>query len=335
MTKHFSFSCPRCSIALPTWTSGAQACAKCSTTFELRDGIYRFLLPERLRELQPFLDQYRAVREKDGYRSRSPDYYCSLPQVDANDSQAEIWRIRQKTFNSLCRFILPRFNRCPPPEPVEGGGLRPFDKLRAQPASRDLMILDLGAGNGWLSHRLAALGHPCAAVDWFDDAEDGLGASRHYPVEFLRVQADFDQLPFAPGAPGQFDLVIFNASLHYSPNVPATLERAAHLLTPGGALVIMDSPIFHSTKSGRQMLAEKEDNFRKRYGITEVVRSGVGYLTLGELAQAGQKLRKELQFIPSRGGWRWETRRLLAALKNGRESARFGLVFYRGDRRDR
>jgi len=333
LNLNFSFSCPRCSTDLPAWTSGAQICSKCGTAFELRDGIYRFLLPERLIELQPFLDQYRAVREKDGYRSRSPNYYRSLPKVERNDPQAETWRIRQVTFNNLCRFIKGRHRLKADgyDEPNPRSGFSPSPRRRfptdAATDAEPLSILDLGAGNGWLSHRLAALGHRCAAVDWLDDAEDGLGASRHYPVEFLSVQADFDRLPFAPG---QFDLAIFNASLHYAPNVSATLEHTAHLLTPGGALVVMDSPVFRSASAGRQMLAQREDDFKKHYGLSQVFRSGMGYLLLSDLVEAGRKLKMpKVQFLPSRGGWLWETRRLLASLKNGREPARFGLVLYR------
>jgi SAM-dependent methyltransferase/uncharacterized protein YbaR (Trm112 family) len=338
-----AFVCPRCSTDLLAWTSGAQICSKCGTAFELRDGIYRFLLPERLIELQPFLAQYRAVREKDGYRSPSPEYYRLLPQVESDDPQAETWRIRQITFNHLCRFINGRHRLKADgyAEPNPRSGFPPQSRRRfPTDAATDtatnaepLSILDLGAGNGWLSHRLTALGHRCAAVDWLDDAEDGLGASRHYPVEFLSVQADFDCLPFAPG---QFDLVIFNASLHYSPNVSATLERAARRLARGGALVVMDSPVFRSADAGRQMLVEREDNFKKRYGLSQVLRSGVGYLLLSDLVETGRKLKMpKVQFLPSRGGWLWETRRLLAGLKNGRESARFGLIFYRGERRAR
>jgi SAM-dependent methyltransferase len=320
-------------MALPAWTSGAHVCANCGTAFELRDGIYRFLLPERLTELQPFLDQYRAVREKDGYRSHSPDYYRSLPTVEPDHPQAETWYIRQVTFNHLCCFINGRHRLQADgyAEPNPRSGFPPNARRRfltdAATDAEPLSILDLGAGNGWLSHQLTALGHQCAAVDWLDDAEDGLGASRHYPVEFLCAQADFDRLPFAPG---QFDLVIFNASLHYAPNVSATLERAALMLAPGGALVIMDSPLFQSASAGRQMVAEMEDNFKKRYGLSEVIRSGVGYLLLSDLVEMGRKLEMEFQFLPSRVGWLWETRRLLAGLKNGRESARFGLALYCG-----
>ena len=48
------------------------------------------------------------------------------------------------------------------------------------PIRRDsLLVLDLRAGNGWLSHNLTALGHLCIALDWLDDSEDGLGACVH------------------------------------------------------------------------------------------------------------------------------------------------------------
>ncbi len=87
-----------------------------------------------------------------------------------------------------------------------------------------MRVLDLGAGSGWLSHRLATLGYRVVAVDRLDDEADGLGACRHYPIAFPAVQADFDALPFEPH---QFDLVVFDGSLHYSPNPAATLARGA------------------------------------------------------------------------------------------------------------
>ena len=73
--------------------------------------------------------------------------------------------------------------------------------------------LDLGAGSGWLSHRLAALGHRAVAVDALDDEVDGLGACRHYPAG---VRRGAGRLRRAAVRTGQFDLVVFNGSLHYS-----------------------------------------------------------------------------------------------------------------------
>ena len=206
--------------------------------------------------------------------------------------------MRAESFDHLCRRVLPTIKR------------------------GSLSILDLGAGNGWLSHRLAALGHGCVAVDWLDDSDDGLGAFVHYRTTFACVQADFDFLPFAPA---QFDLIVYNASVHYAPDVLATLRHACQVLTPGGALAIMDSPTFRFAASGRQMLAEQEERFRARYGLSEIVRPGVGYLTMSAMAEAGERLGLRFRFLPSRGGASWAFWRLVAGFKRGREPARFGL----------
>jgi SAM-dependent methyltransferase len=140
--------------------------------------------------------------------------------------------------------------------------------LAARPST--LHILDLGAGNGWLSHRVTTLGHRAVAVDAMDDDVDGLGAARHYASGFAAVQADFDALPFAPG---QFDLVVFNRSLHYAADSGATLERAHQALAPGGALVVMDSPTFGAEGEGAVTADE-----------------GGGYLTFAHLAGIAEKL---------------------------------------------
>jgi SAM-dependent methyltransferase len=294
----FALICPRCSSPLSDWASGTQTCARCGTGFEIDDRIYRFLLPERIEELRPFLSQYRLVREQEGYRSRTPAYYRALPAVDPHNPLAENWRVRESSFNHLYRSILPSFDHYP------------------------LSILDLGAGNGWLCHRLSALGHRCAAVDWLADGEDGLGAHKHYPVQFSCFQADFDRLPFAPW---QFDLVIFNASLHYSPDIIATLRNTAEMLSPGGGLAIMDSPTFRADDNGRRMVAEMEAKLKAQSGLTRVIQPGMGYLTPGLLKDAGKALGMEFHFRLSRGGLGWEIRRYLAGIKMRREPARLGM----------
>ena len=47
---------------------------------------------------------------------------------------------------------------------------------------------------------------------------------------FTSVQADFDALPFSPR---QFDLVIFNGSLHYAQEPVSTIAAARRMLAPG------------------------------------------------------------------------------------------------------
>jgi SAM-dependent methyltransferase len=291
------FMCPQCASPLPASPGSAPTCRACGAEIPLRDGIYRLLKPGRLQEIEPFLGLYRRIRGEDGYRQRSAAYYRSLPRVDARDPQAATWRVRQESFRNLGR-LLRRFR------------------------GRLLRILDLGAGSGWLSARLTEIGHSCVAVDWLDDVEDGLGAIRHYPIPFTGVQADFDDLPIAPG---QFDVAIFNASLHYSNDPAGAIRRARETLAPEGILVVMDSPVFATDDAGRRMVDAQQIAFRAT--CERVVRWGVGYLTESSLTWAARDAGLTVAWIPSRGGLNWELKRWFAGFKQHRAPARFGIWF--------
>src|SRR6185369_10934332 len=99
-------------------------------------------------------------------------------------------------------------------------------------ASGPLRVADLGAGNCWLSYRLALRGHRPVAIDILGDPLDGLAAGRHYQgkTPFLRVNGEFDDLPLAAGS---LDVAIYNASIHYSTDYRRTLAEARRCLRPG------------------------------------------------------------------------------------------------------
>jgi hypothetical protein len=100
---------------------------------------------------QRFLEDYAKIRAAEGRGSEDSTYYRALPFSDLTGRNSAQWRIRARTFEYFTRRILPR---------------------------RACDILDLGAGNCWLSYRLAELGHAPAAVDIFADPRDGLGAAQ-------------------------------------------------------------------------------------------------------------------------------------------------------------
>lgn len=300
------FVCPECgSTLVAAATAGASTapriCRSCDAEVACRGGIFRFLSDPQLAQVEPLIAQYRRVRAQDGYRERAAAYYRQLPQVSRGDPQDAVWRIRQESFRHLCRRVLTRLGR------------------------RPLRVLDLGAGNGWLSHRLTLLGNVCVAVDWLDDPDDGLGAALYYPTTFTRVQADFDLLPMVAG---QFDAVIFNASLHYSANPSATLRSASKALMNGGALVVMDSPVFAKDADGRRMLAERWQSFADRIG--RPVEWGAGYLTVDGLERTAKQAGLMLERIPSRGGPGWAFKRWLAGRKLRRQPASFGIWSFGG-----
>jgi SAM-dependent methyltransferase len=273
-------------------------CIGCAQAYDAGDGVLRWLSDASRAATETFLSQYRTVRKRDGYRVLDPGYYRALPSVDAADPQHVVWEVRRESFTRLRQLLLSRFRRSSP------------------------AVLDLGAGNGWLSNRLTEAGCRTVAVDLLDDDLDGLGACRHYDRAFARVQADFDDLPFAAH---QFDAVVFNGSLHYAPDVSATLTRAASLLAPGGALAVVDSPAFAEDTHGQLMCARNRERFRRVYGVASPTQPGEGYVALARLSSTARGLGLEPHFFESRGPLRWAAGRVITRLRHGLVPPKFGV----------
>ncbi len=257
---------------------------------------------EALSRHRRFLDDYRRVRAREGWGSPSADYYRLLPKVAPADAQRATWSLRAIHF---CVFI----------EKI----LRPLEQHRGRP----LNILDLGAGNGWLANRLSERGHCVAAIDISDDAQDGLGAARHYPRPFLAIQADFDNLPLASG---QADLVIFNGAFHYTSHAISSLQEALRMLSPAGQAIIMDSPVYTDPASGAAMVSERRREAARRDGVDLAASAGSGYITHRQLTELARSLSCAPALIHALPAWRRCARRIKAALTMRREPAGFPIV---------
>ena len=286
-----------CRCGRPLLEDGWQ-CVACARGYDSGDGVLRWLSEAGRAAREPFVSQYRAIRERDGYRQDCPEYYRALPDVPADDPQFVVWQVRRESFERLRKLVLSRFRNGAP------------------------TVLDLGAGNGWLSSRLAKAGCRPVAVDVLDDERDGLGACRHYDITFPRVQADFDDLPFAAR---QFDAVVFNGSLHYAPDVSATLARAGTLLAPGGVLAVVDSPAFVCEADGDLMCARNRERFRREYGVASPEQPGEGYVTLPRLNAGAVALGLEPHFFESRGPLRWAAGRFLTRVRHRLVPPKFGV----------
>ena len=296
------FACPQCRHALEHVGPDELRCEVDGLTFLREDGIWRFLTPERAAHYRQFLHEYATIRRAEGRGDNDPAYYRALPFEDRTGRHRRDWRIRARSHRAFVESVL---------EPLEARHQRP------------LTILDLGAGNGWLSYRLAQRGHQPVAIDLQTNGFDGLGAHAHYDAAFLPVQAEFGHLPFADG---QFDLAIFNASLHYATAYAAALGEVLRVLKPEGRLTILDSPVYRDGSSGAQMVREREAAFAHTYGFASNALACENYLTddrLGELAAA---LHLRWQIIAPSYGWRWAARPWIARLLRRREPARFLII---------
>lgn len=298
----FRFCCPACAAPLTRRGPEAFTCPAEGRTFPRQDGVWRFLLPEREAFLTRFIREYETIRGAEGRGSDDPAYYRNLPWVDRQDRWAADWGIRARSFHAFVRRVL---------VPLERENRRP------------LRILDLGAGNGWLSNRLAQRGHYPAAVDLSTSAADGLGAHKFYETRFVPVQAEFETLPFAAG---QFDLAVFNASLHYAVDFTAVLAGARAQLGPGGRVVVIDTPLYRDPNSGEQMVRERRVFFQARYGFPSDALPSRNYLAIGELPALGRAAGLAWEIHRPFYGLRWVLRPWLARLRGGREPASFWIL---------
>jgi SAM-dependent methyltransferase len=269
--------------------------------FRKEAGIWRFLLPESEAHYSRFVSDYETVRHSEGRGSTSPDYYRALPFKDLSRRFSIDWAIRARSFNVLIK-VLTRLQN---------------------PLERELRILDLGAGNGWLSNRLAAQGDRVIAVDLLINDQDGLGAWKHYEHSFTPVQAEFNHLPVTDR---WADAAIFNASFHYSEDYTQTLKEALRVLSPHGLVIIMDSPAYRRASSGEKMVQEREAQFKENYGIASDNLLSENYLTYARLKGLAQELNLKWKFTTPFYGLRWMLRPLVAVWLRRREPAKFHLI---------
>lgn len=253
---------------------------------------------ERLGAIDAFLADYTKIRLAEGRGSDEPSFYRNLPECPPDHPTAWQWSIRRQTFDCLRSRVLPMLG----------------------PRRR---VLDLGAGTGWLSNRLALREHESCAVDLSYDDRDGLGAARHFQTVFPRIQAEFDALPFPDEAA---DAVIFNASLHYSTDYSKTLTEALRTLTPGGALIVLETPVYRREESGQRMVEERHEMFRKRYGTRSDSMPSREYLTWPQIDSLGRDLNLTWRIVWPWYGWKWAMRPWVARIKRRREPSRFPIL---------
>jgi SAM-dependent methyltransferase len=281
----------------------ARQCPCCRSYIFCQNGIWRALRSGREAYFGRFITDYEFIRAAEGRGSEGSDFYLELPYRDLSGNNAGQWAIRARTFCYIEHRIL---------QPL------------ATRVGRKLRILDLGAGNGWMSYRLALAGHVPVAVDLLTNDQDGLGAAAHFRKGlsslFVRVQAELDDLPFAEDV---FDVVIFNASFHYSEHYETTFAEALRCTRPGGLIIIADTPWYSRDESGRKMLCERRAHFTARYGFASDAIASREYLTDRDLRFLHSRFAIEWRFYSPFYGIRWLLRPLLAKLRRRRTPSQF------------
>jgi SAM-dependent methyltransferase len=160
-------------------------------------------------------------------------------------------------------------------------------------------VLEVGAGCCWAGLRLLDEGHRVAAVDVNLDPADGLAAANQLlesPSQLPRAEADMEELPLEPG---HFDLVLASGCLHHAPRTVRTLVELRRVTRPGGALLVLDSPVFRRRQDGEAMVAERMREHERRFSFAVPREAQPSYFALGELVEVFRSAGWDLELY----GW--------------------------------
>jgi SAM-dependent methyltransferase len=175
-----------------------------------------------------FEKNYVALRQKEK-RLYDDHLVRDLPKIASGHPLKKEWKLRQTSLKKLCRYL-----------------------ERKKGTKR---ILELGCGNGWLSHHLAQL--PDTHVLGVDLNETELlqAASVFNNKKNLSfAYADISKVTLLP----EFDYVILASSLQYFSDVKKLINRLLQQLSTQGEIHIIDTPIYASEEviSARARSAE-------------------------------------------------------------------------------
>jgi S-adenosylmethionine-dependent methyltransferase len=165
-----------------------------------------------------------------------------------------------------------------------------------------LRILDAGGGFGYLSQKLAALGHDVVLCDISEQmlalAQQQIEAANtalsiqliHSPIQALTVEEY-----------GQFDVILCHAVAEWLIDARSTLQGLLALLKPNGLFSLMffnkEALRFHSLISGNFDYVNRDFNVKKKVGLTpthplyiEDVRTWFSQWQLSMVSQSGVRV---------------------------------------------
>ena len=162
-----------------------------------------------------FEEAYISLRDKE-QRIYSDEEVFDLPQVANDHIHKKEWEIRKVSAHRLIKYL--------------------------QKKKRPLKILEVGCGNGWLSHHLAAIdGAVVEAVD----------VNRIESDQAVRVFAAIKNLSFLNGDFGsgllndqKFDVIVFAASVQYFKSFRGVIKTALQILSKEGEIHILDTRFY-------------------------------------------------------------------------------------------
>lgn len=160
---------------------------------------------------EPFVAEYLKLRQREG-RLYPDEVVRCLPYAPATAGHAQEWRLRARSARRLRRYLEQR---------------------------RPLRLLEVGCGNGWLSHYLSLL--PGTEVLGIDVNGTELAQAQRL---FRRSNLFFENTTLDLLNADGFDCILFAASFQYFYDVPLVLRACFQRLVRGGSVHIVDTHFY-------------------------------------------------------------------------------------------
>lgn len=180
-----------------------------------QNGVY---IPEGILPDTTFEKLYLLVRQKE-QRVYSNDEIMNLPEIAANHRQNYEWSVRKESCKNLTTYLKKK--------------------------NQFLKILEIGCGNGWLSHKLAEI--PRAEVIGLDinltELQQAAKVFTNSNLQFVYGDIRKNILQNS-----QFDIIIFAGSIQYFPSPIEIINLVLKSLTASGEIHIIDSFLYNTNE---------------------------------------------------------------------------------------
>ena len=158
---------------------------------------------------------YFSIRELEGWTY--PDQVLrQLPEYPKDAPLGREWYIRKQSMVRLLTYL--------------------------RSLERPLQVLDIGCGNGWMSHHLSHL--PDSEVIGVDLVQEELAQARR--VFGDRKNLCFESWDVFSNLPQPFDAIVLGASIQYFPELSELISHLRGHLNSGGEIHVLDTPFYQS-----------------------------------------------------------------------------------------
>jgi ubiquinone/menaquinone biosynthesis C-methylase UbiE len=164
---------------------------------------------------------YIQLRKKEG-RVYTDEEVATLPEIAETHPHYSEWQIRKQSCQKLISYLQ--------------------KKQSTASNEQTLKILEVGCGNGWLSHHLAAIpGSKVIGTDInFTELRQAAKVFHNIPnLHFI-----YSHIESGVFEETQFDVIVFAASIQYFSSLTEIIRNSLRLLKPDGEIHIIDSHFY-------------------------------------------------------------------------------------------